>query len=358
VGGGAGLSRPRRRRGARIAALLTGSWRPSPPDEAVVDGLDELVPLLHRLGAAALAWARLKATPHSLPSAAAGLQEAYRLGVLTAALRRRQVARVFEVFRAHGVEPILLKGWAAARLYAEEGLRPYADVDLCIPPEQAAEARRAHGAVAEECSIDLHLGLHHLDDRPLADVYERSEQVALEGGRVRILGAEDHLRLLALHMLGHGAWRPVWLADIAAALERRPASFDWARFEAGAPRRTEWAATALRLAHLLLGADVDGVPASLVHRPTPGWAMGAILDAWGFDGRRVPQGARLPMGQVRGIASLVTGLWERWPDPLEATVGVGAPINAFPRWPVQLAECVARVTRFLRAPAPGRAAAR
>jgi hypothetical protein len=323
-----------------------------------VDGLDELAPVLHRLGAAALAWARLKDTSYARHPAAASLQEAYRLGTLAAALRRRQIAHVFEVFRAHGVEPILLKGWAAARLYAGEGLRPYADVDLCIRPEQAADGRRAHGAVTEDCSIDLHLGLHHLDDRPLADVYERSEQVALEGGRVRVLGAEDHLRLLALHMLGHGAWRPVWLADIAAALERRPASFDWARFESGSPRRTQWAATALRLAHRLLGADVEGVPATLVRPPTPGWAMAAILDAWGFDGRRVPQGARLPLGHVRGVTSLVSGLWARWPDPLEATVGVGAPINAFPRWPVQLAECIARVIRFLRAPAPDRAAAR
>ena len=323
-----------------------------------MDGLDDLAPLLHRLGAAPLAWARLKATPHAPHPAATGLQQAYRMATLAAALRRGQVAHVFEVFRAHGVEPILLKGWAAARLYGEEGLRPYADVDLCIRPDQAAEGRRAQGAVTEDCSIDLHLGLRHLDDRPLADVYERSQQVALEGGRVRILGAEDHLRFLALHMLGHGAWRPVWLVDIAVALERRPASFDWARFESGAPRRTQWAATALRLAHLLLAADVEGVPALLVRRPTPGWAVATILDAWGFDGKRVPQGARLPLAQVRDIGSLVTGLWARWPDPLEATVGVGAPINAFPRWPVQLAECAARVTRFLRAPAPDRAAAR
>jgi hypothetical protein len=245
-----------------------------------------------------------------------------------------------------------------ARLYAEEGLRPYADVDLCIRPEQAAEGRRAQGAVTEDCSIDLHLGLHHLDDRALADVYERSEQVALEGGRVRILGAEDHLRLIALHMLGHGAWRPVWLVDISVALERRPASFDWGRFESGSPRRTQWASTALRLAHLLLDADVEGVPGPLVRGPTPGWAVATILDAWGFDGRRVPQGARLPLAHARGVPSLFSGLWARWPDPLEATVGVGAPINAFPRWPVQLAECVARVTRFLRAPAADRAAER
>ena len=268
--------------------------------------------MLHRLGAAALAWARLKDTSDARHPDAAGLQEAHRLGTLAAALRRRQVAHVFEVFRGHGVEPILLKGWAAARLYAGEGLRPYADVDLCIRPEQAAEGRRAHGAVTEDCSIDLHLGLRHLDDRPLADVYERSEQVALGGSRVRVLGAEDHLRLLALHMLGHGAWRPVWLADVAVALETRPASFDWARFQTGSARRTEWAATALRLAHLLLAAEVEGVPAPLVRPADAGVGSGGDPRRLGLRREaRTPggapahgPGARLPLRGFRPLGAL------------------------------------------------------
>jgi hypothetical protein len=50
--------------------------------------------------------------------------------------------------------------------------------------------------------------------------------VELNGAKIRILGAEDHLRLLCLHLLKHGAWRPLWLCDVAAALESRPSSFD------------------------------------------------------------------------------------------------------------------------------------
>jgi hypothetical protein len=42
------------------------------------------------------------------------------------------------------------------------------------------------------------------------------------------------------------------------------------------------------------------------------------------------------------------GLWLRWPNPIEATVGVGGPFNSLPRLPFQLGECVVRTVRFAR----------
>jgi hypothetical protein len=319
-----------------------------------VEGLEDLAPLLHRSGAAALAWARLRGTAFAAEhaGAAAGMRQAHRLQTLSAALHRRHVAHVFEVFRAHGVEPILFKGWAVARLYPEEGLRPYGDIDVCVRPEEADRAREAYGAVTEDCSVDVHLGLTQLDDRTMDETYARSEEVELDGAVVRVLGAEDHLRILALHALRHEAWRPVWLTDIAAALEGRPGAFDWGWFQSGSARRAEWAAAVVQLAHLLLGADLAGVPSSIAHRRPPAWAAAAILDAWGSVGGGVPQGARVPMGRLRDPVSIVSGLWARWPGPLEATVGTGAAMNWIPRWPIQMAACAARIGRFLR----GRAA--
>jgi putative nucleotidyltransferase-like protein len=252
------------------------------------------------------------------------------------------------------VEPILFKGWAAARLYPEEGLRPYADIDLCVRPEQEAQARKAHAAVTEDCSVDVHFGLTQLDDRPLGDLFDRSEEAVVDDTRVRVLGAEDHLRMLALHALRHGAWRPVWLTDVAAAVEGRPRRFDWDRFQAGSVRRAEWAATVLHLAHSLLGADMGGVPASIAGRRAPAWAADAILDAWGSGGKGIPQGARVPMRHLRDPFAILSGLWARWPGPLEATVGTGAAMNRFPRWPLQLAACAVRLGRFARGrPADG-----
>jgi hypothetical protein len=349
VVGGRGLSRrARRRRGASLAALLAGSWRDSPPAIDGIARLDELAPLLHRTGSAALAWSRLRRGAQAGHPAAAGMQQAHRHQTLRAALHRRHVAHVAGVFRAHGVEPILIKGWAAARLYPEEGLRPTGDVDLCVRPEEEVNARRALAAVTEDCSVDLHLGLAFLDDRAPEEVRRRSEQVTVEGVPVRVLGREDHLRLLAVHMFGHGAWRPVWLADIAVALETRPPDFDWEWFRSGSPRRTEWALAAVRLAHALLGAALDGVPADVAHGRLPSWIPAAVLQAWGDERPREPQGARLPMRHLRHPFDVLHGLRRRWPGPLEAAMGVGAPVSSFPRWPIQLAECVVRVCRFAR----------
>jgi hypothetical protein len=329
-----------------MAGLLAGSWRESPPPAEDGGTLDELAPLLHRSGAAALAWARLRHRSGDIQASA--LQDAYRLQRLSAVLQRRHIAIVLEAFRAHGVEPVLIKGWAAARLYPDEALRPSGDIDLAVPAEDEDQARRALVAITADCAVDLHVGIRFLDDRPRDEVQRRCEEVALDGTRVRVLGREDHIRLLAVHMLGHGAWRPSWLVDIAVALETRPARFDWDWFQAGSPRRTQWAVAALGLAHSLLGAEMTGVPAALAPAKLPPWAARAVLEAWGDESPRPAAGARLPMRQVRDPIGVLRALWDRWPSPLEATVGTGASISSFPRWPLQLAECAARVGRFAR----------
>lgn len=339
------MSSEARERGARLAALLSGAWRASPPPAEGID-IHDLAPRLHRSGAAALAWARLRSAAAEADETVAGLRQAHRAQTLAAALHRRHIAHVFEVFRGHGVEPILFKGWAAARLYPDPALRPHGDIDICVRPEQDAQARAAHGAVTEDCSIDLHLGLTQLDDLGLEDVYRRSEEVALDGGRVRVLGAEDHLRLLALHALRHGVWRPVWLVDVAAAVEGRPPAFDWDLFQSGRPRRSRWVAAMIGLAHSILGMDLGGVPASIAVRRPPAWATTAILEAWGSD-TLAAQGARIPMRHLRDPLTIARALRRRWPGPLEATLGAGAPMNAFPRWPIQIVASAFRVGRFL-----------
>jgi hypothetical protein len=49
--------------------------------------------------------------------------------------------------------------------------------------------------------------------------------------------------------------------------------------------------------------------------------------------------ARRPAGVLRALRS-------RWPNAIEATVGVHGPFNGLPRLPFQLAECVSRTARF------------
>jgi hypothetical protein len=66
----------------------------------------------------------------------AELHDAYRLFALQAVLHEQRLTRAFALLRAAGVEAILGKGWAVARLYPDLGLRPYGDIDLYVRHHQ------------------------------------------------------------------------------------------------------------------------------------------------------------------------------------------------------------------------------
>jgi hypothetical protein len=332
--------------GTLVAAVLAGSWRePVEPWTSDAETLEALQPLLLHGGVAALAWRRLRATALAGSPPCGALHQAYRLQVLHDGVHEDQVARAFRRLRDAGVEPVLGKGWAAARLYPDVGLRPYGDVDLYVHAAEHAAARQAVLTARDAAPIDLHRGFGELDDRSAPTIVERSTRHAVGGIEVRTFGAEDHLRLLCLHALRHGLLRPLWLCDIAAGLEHRTASFDWDLFLAGDPLRTRWAVAAIGLAHVLLGARLDGVPIADRARRLPAWLTPSVLREWGAG--RPPQGARERIGVAfRNPRRLLGALRVRWPNAVEATVGVRGSFDAWPRLPYQLAECVRRVVRF------------
>ena len=143
-----------------------------------------------------------------------------------------------------------------------------------------------------------------------------------DGRAVRLFGPEDHLRLLALHALRHGLLRPLWLCDVAAAVEGRPAGFDWDYFLRGDATRTRWAKTAIGLAHRVLGARLDGVPDAARWRTCrAGWCPPSSRNgAPGGRARRADaHGARAAASRP----TLVRAVGERWPNGVEATVGAG-----------------------------------
>jgi hypothetical protein len=198
--------------------------------------------------------------------------------------------------------------------------------------------------------VDLHCGLAELEDRRFGEVFARSRSVRLGNVDVRVFGPEDHLRLLALHLLRHGAWRPVWLCDVALILETLPPAFDWSCFTSGDAVRTEAVACALRLSHELLGADLTGVAPSLRERTLPRWLAPTVLRQWG-DGRFEPHGTRTPMAvELRRPWGLLGARRMRWPNAVEATVRRRGPFNDLPRLPFQIGECLARTLRFVRPP--------
>ena len=262
------------------------------------------------------------------------------------ARQERRIVKAITLLRSAGVEPLLVKGWAVARLYPEHGLRPYGDIDLCVRPEQYAVALAALGAPeAETAMVDLHNGLPWLHRPSLDDVYERSQLVPLSDVDVRILGPEDHLRYICIHMLQHGAHRALWLCDIAVVLESLTEDFDWEYLLRGERRPAGWVASTVCLAHELLGARLDGIPVAERTRHLPRWLLPSVLNQWSKEEHYMDIGSIAY--SFRHPAKLLRELRLRWPNPIQATVRVGGPFNELPRLPFQLWECVLRTARFL-----------
>jgi hypothetical protein len=137
------------------------------------------------------------------------------------------------------------------------------------------------------------------------------------GTIVRFPGPEDHLRLFCLHLLSHGAWRPLWLCDVAAAFEARPSGFDWDYFFSGGPLRSRWTLSALDLAEALLGITLQDVPRHGVEVRTPSWIRSAVLRQWGTKRRhREPLMHHLRAQTESVKVSATAGLIPSW-QPLK-----------------------------------------
>jgi hypothetical protein len=347
------LTPPRRDGSSReLAALLAGSWRePRVPFDGAAEQVAALAPLLLGSGAAGLAWRRIEDTPAASCAEAAGLRDAQRTYTLHHWVHQREIKTVLGLLHEAGLDPVLIKGWAAARLYPDPGLRPYGDIDLCVPTGDLAAARRVlEGEAGRRYWVDLHAGFADIASPGADPILARTQRVDLDGDGIRVLAPEDHLHLLAVHFLRHGGWRPLWLCDLAAAVEGRPPGFDWGRCLGPAPRRAEWVACAIRLAHELLGARIDDTPLASRPRTLPGWLVQTVLRQWQtpFATAQAPQRHPLPMAeQLRQPAGLWRGLRQRWPDAISATVSVEGAFDDRPRLPYQLRDCARRAGRLL-----------
>jgi hypothetical protein len=248
------------------------------------------------------------------------------------------------------VDPLLVKGWAVARLYPQPGLRPLGDIDLCVHPEQrdAAKTRLARPDLSAFGVDLLHEELERLGKAGWSALYARAETVNLGSTLIRVIGPEDHLAFLCMHLLRHGAWRPLWLVDIAVALESRPQNFDWDRSLGVNKRRADWIACAIGLAHYLIGAEIDGTPVAERARRLPNWLPRSVLQRWDIPGLWSGGNTYVPVATyIRRPRELAAGLRYRWPDPIYATVALNGPFNRAPRLPFQVANVGLRAARFL-----------
>jgi hypothetical protein len=319
-----------------VAHLLCGAWRDTPERRDAPFGLSSLAELLILSGTAPLAWHVLRSGGECTER----LHEVWRMSAIRASLSRQRAAAATSFFRSHGIESLLIRGLAIARMYPEEALRPYTDTDLVFGPGELEEARRLIGELPEDCGpVTLHGMPEEWKDREWDDLVARGVRERGDEGNILFPSPEDHLRLLAIHAMKRGVARPLWLCDLGLAVESRDENFDWSTFSSGNRWLTRCALAAIKLAGSLLGANLDGTPAAAM--PSLPWMEDAVLKAWSDP-------YRWPDGEIAGVLkshplSLGRELTRRWPGAVEASYNLRAPWNRLPRFPFQFADLMRRL---------------
>jgi hypothetical protein len=332
--------------GRRVAGVLSGSWR-TPPEPSRVSPaeLDAIEPLLNGSGAAPLAWRRI--APTALASTVSGrnLAQAYKFYALRGARWEKQAADTARFFHDLGIRVVFLKGWTVARWYPERGLRPSSDIDVFLQPEDLERVLKVFAdGHAPEAAVDLHADLEDLGNPPFDRIWDRSETILTGSIDARVIATAEHLRLLAVHMMRHGAWRPGWLCDIAVGVERAGRGLDWDRFFGGRKTRA-WMLGVLGLAEKALGADISSCPDAAAARELPRWLYPSLIRQWGRGHYLQGEGMTRTRRRWRETGRMAI---QRWPNPIQATVRMGGGFSNWPRLPYQAGEFLRRSVRFLR----------
>ena len=345
-------SAPRKCVGQQVAQVVAGAWHQIPcPLSLTLDETEAVAPLLCATGAGALAWRRLQSLDLPISGSFLRLREAYCKYLIDADVHDLSTEDIFKRARAAGIEPILFKGWALARLYPEQGLRPYGDIDLWVRPEELDRMYKAlpSGDDFSYC-VEPHVFFYPQFERSFDDVMSMSQLIPLNDVHVRVPGDEDHLRFISLHFLFHGGWRPLWLCDVALMVESAGSEFDWDRCLRGHRKHADWVACVIGLAHQLLGARVEDTPVAKRAKSLPRWLTEAVLAQWA-KGPGMSFAQNLSFSFPRRLlkpAALARSFREHWRNPIQASVEMNASFSKTPRGLLQFISLFLRFPDFVK----------
>lgn len=255
------------------------------------------------------------------------------------------IVKAFETFRSNGIEPILIKGWAASRNYPFEKPRPFSDIDLAVANEEYPRAEAYLNTLGYAFGIDLHREFRHLDTVSWDILFDRSELVEVDGIPIRVLCPEDHLRVLCVHWLTDGGAFKERLWDIYYAVSNRRPDFDWDLcLNSVSPRRQKWIITTIALAHEYLDLDTSTLPFTDATFVIPKWIISTVESEWNSDIRLRPLHTcfRQPGVLMQQIRKRIP------PNAIQATIDVEGEFNDRLRIPYQLGSIFKRIPASLR----------
>jgi hypothetical protein len=245
------------------------------------------------------------------------ITDEYRFYLLRKRVAEDFILSAFRGLRRQGIEPVLIKGWAAARNYPASKPRFFGDIDLAVSAADFIPATNLINAGSELGGIDLHRELEHLDTVNWQRLMGNSEIVQLDGEGIRILCAEDHLRIMCVHWLTDGGERQDRLWDIVYAVRNRPADFDWSKcLDVVSENRRRWIITSIGIAHKYLDLDLDGLPFADEAKNLPTWLTRCLDKEWatGIEIRPLHTQLKNPLGMLRQIRKRIP------PNPIQATI--------------------------------------
>ena len=269
-----------------------------------------------------------------------------RWSLILCKLQEHRLVKTFELFRKYNIEPVLIKGWAAARYYPLKEERLFTDIDVCVAPVEFKKARE----ILAECKkegllVDLHNGLRHLDTVDWDNLFENTQLIELQKTNIRVLRPEDHLRVLCVHWLNDGGAVKERLWDIYYAVENRAPDFDWDRcLKTVDVKRRKWIVCAIGLAHLYLGLDLKNTPIADEAEQIPGWVIKTVEKEWADENR-----LKSLVASLSNREEFFRQLKKRFPpNPIQATIDVGGEFNDNPRIFYQLADIFIRIKPSLQ----------
>ena len=263
-------------------------------------------------------------------------------------LRRFEVniVEAFTELRLHGIEPILIKGWAASQNYPVEHPRSFSDVDLAVASKDHDLALElSHTAPLDRLSIDVHRELRHLDTVPWNVLFERSKLEAIDNTEIRILCPEDHLRVLCVHWLVDGGQYKERLWDVFYAVKNRPPNFDWDKCLSGVSQtRQKWIVTTIAIAKRYFDLDVSDLPFADQTDDIPRWIIRCLETEWSSDVR-----LRSLHTCIRNPKLFRQQILKRIPpNPIQSTIEMEGEFDDSSRAKYQIGSVLARITPSIK----------
>lgn len=272
------------------------------------------------------------------------MKETDGIEFLRYALTEKELADTYELFTKEGLNPILVKGWAAAQYYPQPFQRHLGDFDLAFSVGDFEKARILKRNLGLH-KVDLHLEFRHLDKSDWELLYKNSILKKCGNTEIRILCPEDHLRVLCVHWLTDGGVAKDKLLDILYLIRNRGEQLSWKKvFEGVSERRVIWIQAVIKIAFEEFDNSRQTLPFCQIKNDLPEWFKRTLQKEWNRPERLTPMHHNLKEPKL-----FVRQVLKRFPpNPIQAMVHMEGDLFKGNRIFYQLGSLLRRVVPSLR----------